>query len=191
MQWKDLTGLIGKAAPLLGGLFGGPPGAAVGAIVARELGVDATPDAVAQAIQTNPEAALKLAELQKDERIQLAVLAAQQKRDEATADNDAEKEFNNRLATYEGTAADLKSVPIVGPLMLFARGAFRPVFSYGVMYADFQNFCGAWRLSELQQKELVMINALVLGFFFGERALRNVLPIIAELLSNYAAAKRS
>ena len=46
MQWSDITGFIGQAAPLLGGVLAGPAGAAAGRLVASALGVDSSPDAV-------------------------------------------------------------------------------------------------------------------------------------------------
>lgn len=67
MKWSDITGLIGKAAPMLGGVVGGPAGAAVGSMIASALGVEDTPDAVAQAIKADPEAMLKLKQLEIDE----------------------------------------------------------------------------------------------------------------------------
>ena len=64
MNWKDLTGVVGKIAPMLGAALGGPAGGAVGSMISAALGVDNTPDAVAEAVKTNPEAAVKLAEIQ-------------------------------------------------------------------------------------------------------------------------------
>jgi hypothetical protein len=75
MDWKDLEGVIGSAAPLLGGLIGGPAGAAVGSIVSSALGVGNTPDAVSQAISTNPDAAVKLRQIEADQATKLRELA--------------------------------------------------------------------------------------------------------------------
>ena len=49
MDWKDIAGTVGKAAPLLGTLLGGPAGGAVGAIIASALGTGGSADEVAQA----------------------------------------------------------------------------------------------------------------------------------------------
>lgn len=62
MKWSDIGKKVAQAAPLIGGALGGPGGAAMGAIVASVLGVEAQPAAIAQAIQNDPSAALKLAE---------------------------------------------------------------------------------------------------------------------------------
>jgi hypothetical protein len=75
MDWKDIAGVIGNAAPLLGTLIGGPAGAAVGSIVASALGTQATPDAVSQAIATNPDAAIKLRQIEADQATKLRELA--------------------------------------------------------------------------------------------------------------------
>jgi hypothetical protein len=79
MEWRDVAEMAAKAAPVVGSLLGGPAGGAVGALVATALGVDSTPPAVAAAIATNPDAAIKLRELERDERLGLAQLANQQR----------------------------------------------------------------------------------------------------------------
>lgn len=68
MRWSDVSEVVGKVAPVLGGALGGPAGAAVGSLAARALGVDATPEAVADAIKQDPQAAIKLAEIEADTR---------------------------------------------------------------------------------------------------------------------------
>lgn len=63
MNWGDIGKLIGTAAPIVGTAIGGPAGAAVGSLVAGLLGVDDTPDAVANAIKADPSIAIKIEEL--------------------------------------------------------------------------------------------------------------------------------
>lgn len=77
MNWADLKNDIAKVAPVLGTAIGGPAGAAVGALVSSALGTDNTPDAVLSAVQANPDAVLKLQELEKSHTEFLANLAAQ------------------------------------------------------------------------------------------------------------------
>ncbi|MGI9278191.1 MAG: hypothetical protein ACR2PX_00965 [Endozoicomonas sp.] len=60
MDWKGISQLVGKAAPVLGTALGGPGGAMLGSMVATVLGVEETPAAVAQAVKNNPEALIKL-----------------------------------------------------------------------------------------------------------------------------------
>lgn len=85
MEWKDIATTVGKAAPLLGTLLGGPAGAAVGGIVASVLGTGATPDEVSQALATNPDAAVKLREIEADRQVHLQGLAVDQVKAELAA----------------------------------------------------------------------------------------------------------
>lgn len=66
MNWKDLAGPIGKAAPILGTLLGGPAGGAIGTFIAAALGTPAEPEAVSQAITTDPNALVKLQQIAAD-----------------------------------------------------------------------------------------------------------------------------
>lgn len=64
MNWSDVAETVAKVAPAAGGALGGPAGAAVGSLLARVLGVDESPQAVRQALQQDPAAALKLREVE-------------------------------------------------------------------------------------------------------------------------------
>lgn len=86
MDWKDLAGVVGKAAPLLGTLIGGPAGAAVGGLVASVLGSNATPDAVSQALAINPDAAVKLAEIEARKSTELQTLLIQSEQNRLAAE---------------------------------------------------------------------------------------------------------
>lgn len=68
MRWRDVATTVGKAAPAVGAALAGPAGAVVGGLAARALGVEATPDAVAQAVHRDPEASVKLAEIESEAR---------------------------------------------------------------------------------------------------------------------------
>lgn len=67
MDWKEIGRTAASVgAPLLGGALFGPAGAAVGSIIAAQFGVspDATPDKVLTAIKGDPDAALKLRQIE-------------------------------------------------------------------------------------------------------------------------------
>lgn len=67
MDWKKIgNAAISVGAPLLGGALFGPAGAAVGSIIAGKFGVspESTPDQVLAAINGDPDAALKLREIE-------------------------------------------------------------------------------------------------------------------------------
>lgn len=80
MDWKDIASTVAKNAPMIGGLIGGPPGAALGAVssmIASALGVPCTPDAISAAISSDPDAGIKLAQIEKDRQVELQTLVAQ------------------------------------------------------------------------------------------------------------------
>lgn len=97
---------------------------------------------------------------------------------------DAEKRVTERISLLEGTATDLRAIPWLGPIMLFLRGAQRPVWGFAVLYSDLMWFSGKWgTLTQQQESALWVINLLVLGFIFGERAVANIAPIIGDILA--------
>jgi roadblock/LC7 domain-containing protein len=71
MKWEDVAPVLGRVAPILGTLVGGPAGAAIGGVIGSILGTDGTPDAITKAIATNPDAALKLAQFESDNKLKL------------------------------------------------------------------------------------------------------------------------
>ncbi len=87
-DWKGIASTIGKIAPALGTLIGGPVGGAIGVgvkIAATALGVEESPEAISSALATDPGAS---------EKIKQALL-----------DNEAEV---NRLA-YETTQMEMQT----------------------------------------------------------------------------------
>lgn len=97
------------------------------------------------------------------------------------AANVAEELLTNRISQLEGTASDLKSVPFVGPLVLFLRGLQRPLWGYATLFMDYMWFSEWTTLTSKQESALMAINILVLGFLFGERAIKNVMPLVTKL----------
>lgn len=71
MNWKDLESALGAIAPILGTAIGGPAKDAIGTLISTVLGVGNTPDAVAEAVKNNPDAALKLQQLANDREKEL------------------------------------------------------------------------------------------------------------------------
>lgn len=86
MNWSGLKGIVGKAAPMLGTLLGGPAGASIGTLIAGVLGVEPSPGAVEKALAVNPDAAVKLAEIESRERVSLETLVVRQCEAELTAE---------------------------------------------------------------------------------------------------------
>jgi len=111
-------------------------------------------------------------------------LQRQQETNKATLE--AEQQLTQRVKELEGSAADLLKLPVLGRLVLFLRGCQRPVWGFFTLYLDFQWF-STWKLNEQQQTALIVINFLVLGFLFGERAVKNVMPLVIKM---FEAKKR-
>ena len=121
----------------------------------------------------------KRAEL--DMRLQELEIRKRAQVDAALAES--ERMITERVATLEGSAQDLRAIPVIGPITLFLRGLQRPAWGYGVMYADLQWFSGQWQLEQQAESAMWVINLLVLGFLFGERAVQNLAPLISEVMS--------
>lgn len=69
--WGNIKGAVAKVAPALGTALGGPAGGAVGGLISSALGVEESPDAVAQALKDDPEAAAKLKKLEQEHEREL------------------------------------------------------------------------------------------------------------------------
>lgn len=67
-DWKQIGRQIADSAPMLGAALGGPGGAAIGAIVASTLGTGNNPAEVAAALNADPQALVRLKELEQQER---------------------------------------------------------------------------------------------------------------------------
>lgn len=161
----QLTDIVG------GSLFG-----SVKDLITEYFPPDMSPEKKAELRQKIDEMELKK---------QLAIL-------EAAAD--AEKTLNQRIAEQEGTASDLRQMPILGRFVLFLRGLQRPTWGFFVMFMDYEWFMNpsftmingqqVQSFTEQQQAALIIINILVLGFLFGERTIKNLEPLITKVFSN-------
>ena len=94
---------------------------------------------------------------------------------------DAAKQLNARINEQEGTAKDLKEIPILGSIILFLRGVQRPAWGFCAMYMDYIWFFSGKPFNEQQQTAMMIINILVLGFLFGERTIKNLEPLIIKV----------
>ena len=103
---------------------------------------------------------------------------------------EADKEVTRRAAELEGTAKDLKTIPLIGPLIIFVRGCLRPAFGCFTLYTDWNIFCGAWPInmttvtgSYTAEGLLVLaMNILVLGFLYGDRTVQNLMPLFTKFM---------
>lgn len=116
-------------------------------------------------------------------QLDLGRLALERDKQAGLAQIEAQKALTEQISALEGTASDLKAVPILGPIMLFLRGAQRPVWGFATLWLDYEWFSGGFNtLTDRQELALYAINLLVLIFLFGERAVMNVVPVLQQLL---------
>lgn len=97
--------------------------------------------------------------------------------------NNAAAQLNKRIAEQEGTASDLKTIPVLGHVIIFLRGLQRPTWGFLTMYMDYKWFFCGGTFTDQQQTAMIVINVLVLGFLFGERAIKNLEPLITKVFA--------
>ncbi|KFA98785.1 hypothetical protein [Vibrio sp. ER1A] len=74
-MWDKVKSMLASAAPLVGGLVGGPVGGAVGTLISSTLGVENTPEAIEHELSNNPDAILKVKQMEMDHKVELKNLA--------------------------------------------------------------------------------------------------------------------
>ena len=116
MNWSDVGKSIAGFAPLLGGVVGGPVGAGIGSIIAATFGTDDNPESVMKAINGDPEAAIKLQEIQLTHKVKLEELALQTTVAELADKQNARKE--NKHSVMPAVLSGVLSVVIVGIIYL-------------------------------------------------------------------------
>lgn len=141
-----------------------------------------SPDAALAAIKGSPDLQLQFQKAVLEQKVQLQQIDAQRAKDDADADNEADKLLTERMSAMEGTASDLKAVPVAGPLMLFLRGSQRIVIGYGTAWMDWDWLSGGIILGDMQQRLLFTASLLVFVVLFGERAVKNIAPLVISLL---------
>jgi Holin of 3TMs, for gene-transfer release len=129
MEWQDLKGIVGSAAPLLGNLPGGPAGATVGALVSSVLGVDNSPDEVHKALEADPDKLLKLREAELQQQAQLQQLMVESETKRMTEVNEtirAELASGDRFKAYWR--------PMFGYVMALTWGAIMLATTHQILF---------------------------------------------------------
>lgn len=169
MNWSDIGNIIGKSAPLVGTLLGGPAGGVVGALVANALGVKNDPDAVNSALANDPDAYAKVVELQLNAKVELERLTVQLKIAEIQADGvqyaaeAADRDSARQLAAKQPSdmvRPTLTFVMLAGSLFIIVAvmtGWAMEVITNTTAALTVGNVMGAW----------FMMTKEVIGFWFG------------------------
>lgn len=113
--------------------------------------------------------------------MKLQVLVAQKQLEANKVLSEASAQLDRRIAEQEGTASDLKGIPILGTIILFLRGAQRPLWGFATLWMDYKWFFELHTFTDQQQTAMIVINMLVLGFLFGERTIKNLEPLIIKV----------
>jgi holin (3TMs family) len=86
-DWKSVAGDVAKVAPVLGGILTGPAGIAVeaaGALITSALGAT-DPAQIPAVLQTNPDAAIKLQQLENEKTLGLQQLSVTDQQNQLNA----------------------------------------------------------------------------------------------------------
>jgi len=94
--------------------------------------------------------------------------------------------FRSFILAYEGEAKEYRDIPLIGPLMMLIRGLIRPGFTVAVGYWDFIYFSARDMALWPNDKSnlLFAINLIVLIFWFGERTVQYVMPLINAFIQS-------
>ena len=118
MKWSDIGKTVAEFAPMLGGLVGGPAGAGVGSLIASAFGVENKPDAIAEAIKADPQAAVKLRQIELENKTELERLALETTKSELLDKQDARA--NHKHSLMPSALSMLLSLAVAGIIyMLF------------------------------------------------------------------------
>lgn len=86
----------------------------------------------------------------------------------AELDQEETREFHDFIVAYEGRGDQ------VGPLLQFLRGSVRPVLTYTLAGLYGWGFIHPGEFTPEQMQGLFQLNLISLGFWYGERALKNL-----------------
>lgn len=145
MDWKNLAATVSKVAPMLGALVGGPVGGAAGTavkMIAGALGVEENPDAIEAEIRANPDALLKLKEIEANSKVELERLFLEQEIARLADVSDArgrQIEHEKAIGKADSNLYVLAWVVVVGFFGLMGLLCFKalPADSNGVIFMLF------------------------------------------------------
>lgn len=162
MSWSSIKEAVSPFAPLLGKALAltGPVGAVAGGLLANALGVDETPEAVAQAIQADPNAVLRIKEVELNN-------AAQLQRSIIEAETTRLTEINKTMRAEYSADGWYKTGwrPMIGYVLAFGFGGILA----GLVYSLFKHPENA---GEIVSNATVIITTMcaVLGISVRERS---------------------
>ncbi len=161
MEWKDIgRSLVSQGAPLIGGILGGPAGAAAGKLVAGVFGADPeNPEEVMNAIQGDPEAIAKLRELEMTHKQKLQELQLEETK---AFLNDVGSAREREMAIVSATGKQDKHLHVITYVVL---GSFFALILI-IIFGEFGTFSDDADANRLKDNPLIMmiVGALISGF---------------------------
>jgi len=123
MEWSDIGKIIGSVAPMIGTLLApvtGGSSVAIGALVSSVLGVENKPEAVAKAIKADPNALLKIKELEQKENdsLRAQVLALAKLENEKYDKAHDTYQTKNKMADKVALQIISRNLPLIGILVI-------------------------------------------------------------------------
>lgn len=128
-DWAAIGNQVAKVAPVLGGLLGGPLGAAAGQITATLLGTDPTPEAIQKKLADSPDALVRLKEAEmkhkasleamkiKEQMIYIDAEVAHRKIDTGDIQNARDRDKQLKIAGIHSFRADIMLTFAFGSLL--------------------------------------------------------------------------
>jgi len=103
ITWKDIAKTVAQVAPTAGSLLGGPAGVAIGNLIAAALGTTAEPDKVLEAIQSDPQAAVKLKELELNHKLEMERLTVEAEKNRLAVETAELQETSKQIESVNST----------------------------------------------------------------------------------------
>lgn len=147
-MWDSIKNIIGKSAPLVGSLIGGPAGGAVGSLIANAIGTDNDPIAIETALSSDPNLLLKVKQLEYDYKTELQKMAIE-------AQNVELKAEAQRLADVQDARAKHKDSKMPATLTFILSAMVALMF--GALFFE--------PPSSDYSQVLIMITGTVMGAF--------------------------
>ena len=173
-MWDNIKKIIGASAPVLGTLIGGPAGTAVGTLISKTLGVDNTPEAIELALRNNPDALLRIKELETSK--ELAILEAEHKArlsaiEDKRVDNEKDQMFladkqsarSRQVESEKSTGKQDKALYVIAAIIV--ASFFISIVS--LIFITLEKDSGTYELLLMLFGALTTKFGTVVDYFFG------------------------
>lgn len=177
-MWDNIKELIGTSAPVIGTLLGGPAGGAVGGLISKVLGVDNTPEAIELALMNNPDALLKIKELEASKELAILQAELENKRidvgsviDNRKLDNEKDQMFLSDKQSARSRQVDSEKATGKVDVALYAiAGAIVVAFFVSILaliFITLDKQSGTYELLLMLFGALTTKFGTVVDYFFG------------------------